>query len=92
MGSQRPRDRASIQAAAITAALLTLAVGFCVFDADDGGLDLCLGLMGVSFGVVLAERLTVAGSAVPMPATLAYSVPLHTPDPPPKPTRLFLAG
>jgi hypothetical protein len=80
-------DRWPGQALLIVMALLTLAVGFCLFDGDemDKGIfvDLCQALALLSTAVVvLTSALIQLLSADPRPATYAASV--RRLDPPPK--------
>lgn len=70
--------------------LLTLGIGFCLFDgddhsaADDGvSFDLCIGLAVVSVSVVLLVFVLAHTLAIDPPYVL-HVVPLHRPDPPPK--------
>jgi hypothetical protein len=73
------------------AVLITLAAGFCVFDADHDGnpdhaipLDLCLGMLVASVTVTLLAQLPLTGWAEPY-RLLPVPVPLlHIPAPPPK--------
>jgi hypothetical protein len=75
----------------MVAVLITLAVGFCVFDTDHGGtsdhgvpLDLCLSMLVALLMIVLPARLPLTGWAAPY-RLLAVPAPLpHTPAPPPK--------
>lgn len=75
----------------IALTLLTLAIGFCLFDQDDhaatGHLvpDLCLGIIAVSLMAMPFDRLVDAGWAWNAPAVAAYVVTRHMPDPPPRP-------
>ena len=72
---------------------LVLAVGFCIFDGDDGnghaGLDLCLGMLVASLTVALAARLPLAGSPTAFLLAPVLDVTPHVPAPPPKTTPLF---
>ena len=74
----------------IAAALLTLAIGFCLFD-DHGTAghveapDLCLGMLAVSLAVLSVAPLLAIGWAGSPPFIAAYAVARHTPDPPPRP-------
>lgn len=79
------------QVAAIAAALLILAVGFCVFAYDQEGADcqamapdLCAGMLASSLALLLLAGPLVNGHLLLDPIRSAYAVSLHIPDPPPK--------
>jgi hypothetical protein len=92
----RLRDRWWVQGAVITAALLVLATGLCLFDQDEdrsGGRvpppDLCLGMLALSLAVMPLAGLLAAGWTVSPPFATAHAVALHVPDPPPRPAPLL---
>ncbi len=80
------------EAAVVTAVLLTLAVGLCVFvhydqDGMDGHAmapDLCAGMLVSSLALVLLAGPLVNGRLLLDPIRSVYAVSLHIPDPPPK--------
>jgi hypothetical protein len=82
-------DRAPwIVALAAVAVLLIAATGFCVFDMDgdshDGvGLDLCIGIIAVSPGVLLFIALGPAGSTGERLGWAATPANVPVLDPPP---------
>jgi hypothetical protein len=89
----RNRLRSSwwVSGALVVAALIALAVGFCVFDADHGGttdhavpLDLCLGMLVASVTVVLLARLPLTGWVAAYHLLAVPSPAVTTPAPPPK--------
>jgi hypothetical protein len=68
----------------VAAIALIGATGLCLVHADEGVPDLCLSLLGVTVGPLLAVLLGLAGSLVPA-RVAAYSLsPLDRPAPPPK--------
>ena len=70
-------------------ALLTLGIGFCLFDGDDHdavdsvAFDLCLGLAIVSIAVAVLTVVLVH-SLVVDPPYVVHAISLHGLDPPPK--------
>lgn len=82
-------DRAPwIVALAVAAVLLTAATGFCVFDTDgnghDGvGLDLCIGILAVTLGVLLFVVLGPVGSTGERLGWAATPATIAVLDPPP---------
>jgi len=79
------------QAVTIGAALLILAVGFCMFVHDQMGMDnqamapdLCAGMLVSSLALVLLAGPLVNGRLLLDPIRSVYAVSLHIPDPPPK--------
>jgi hypothetical protein len=69
--------------------MLVIAVGFCLFDGDDGdghaGLDLCLGMLAASPTLTLISRLPLTGStSTDRLSGILEFTPL-VPAPPPKP-------
>jgi hypothetical protein len=75
--------------------LVTLAVGFCLFDGDEHGtaddgasLDLCFGLALASIAVLMLELVPVHTLSVD-PPYLARAVPRRRLDPPPKSSTLY---
>lgn len=72
-------------------AVLVVAIGCCVFDADDhdgmndhAALDLCLGMATVSLPIVLTSGLPLAGLAATYRLASISSFAPHVPAPPPK--------
>lgn len=67
--------------------LLTLGVGLCLFDGDEGAngmcVDLCLGLAMFSVATIILVVGLIHLLPLDLPAT-AYAVSLHRLDPPPK--------
>jgi hypothetical protein len=74
----------------IAIALLTPAIGLCLFDQDDhetaGHLvpDPCLGMLAVSITVMPFARLLAVGWTLNAPAVEPYVVARSIPDPPPR--------
>lgn len=90
MGSRRGSIRWPERLAAITMALMTVAVGFCLVDGDHVGqghhmasLDLCTGLLSASSGMGLLGLAEVARLS-PAPRRGRYTTSPHLLDPPPK--------
>lgn len=79
------------QALLIAMVLLTLGVGFCLFDGDEGengmSVDLCLGLAMFSVATAILVIGLIHLLPVDLPA-IAYATSLHRLDPPPKPSFL----
>lgn len=80
------------QALLIAMVLLTLGVGLCLFDGDEGGnglcVDLCLGLAMFSIASVVLVIGLIHLLPIDLPA-IAYATSLRRLDPPPK--RPFLS-
>jgi hypothetical protein len=82
------------QIAALGLVLLTLGIGFCLFDGDEFGpaghvsaVDMCSGLALFSFAITLLA-LTAVGRISPRPADLVHIPSIGRLDPPPR--ALFL--
>ncbi len=75
------------QALLLAMVLLTLGVGLCLFDGDEGDngmcVDLCLGLAMFSVVTVVLVIGLIHLLSIDL-RTIAYSVSLHRLDPPPK--------
>ena len=70
---------------ALLAAIIVIgATGLCLVHADEGVPDLCLSLLGVSVGPLLAFLLGLSGSLVPARVAVYNLSPLDRPAPPPK--------
>jgi len=65
-------------------AIVIGATGLCLVHADEGVPDLCLSLLGVTVGPLLAVLLGLAGSFVPARVPVYNLSPLDRPAPPPK--------
>lgn len=80
------------QALLIGMVLLTLGLGLCLFDGDEGdngmSVDLCLGLAMFSVAAVVLVISLIHLLSIDLP-TIARAVSLHRLDPPP--TRSFLS-
>jgi hypothetical protein len=95
------RDRSGVvwwvRGMIVAVAVLTVAIGFCLFDQDDHGRqpdhgtaghlapDLCLGMLAASATLMSFARLFATGWTVHPPAVAAYVIARHVPDPPPRP-------
>jgi hypothetical protein len=76
---------------AIALAVLTLAIGLCLFDGDAhdttghaGALDLCLGMLAASLAVPALGRVVAVGDIAEMPLAPVHFVARAIPDPPPR--------
>ena len=67
----------------IAMVVLTMAIGFCLFDDDEMCTNLCTGLAIFSVTIVLAT-LGAVHELPSGPRCAVYVVSLHRPDPPPK--------
>ena len=61
-----------------------VAGGFCLLDADDGALDLCLAFLAMTAGSLIAIPLRLGRSFIPGPSEVYALSPLDLPVPPPK--------
>lgn len=79
-------------AVVLVAAVLTLGVGFCLFDVDhEGGggshalhVDLCFGMLVASMILVFLPQLLLSGWAMAYRLARVVTPPLYPPAPPPK--------
>ena len=92
------RARGWAGAGIIAAALLTLAVSFCLLDADEHGagshamsLDLCVGLLATSLTMTLLPQLPLSGWAPAYRTVRVPAEPLHIPALPPKSASVLAA-
>ena len=69
----------------LLAAIIVIgATGLCLVHTDEGVPDLCLSLLGVTVGPLLAFLPGLAGSFVPARVAVYNLSPLDRPAPPPK--------